>query len=300
MENDKDLQWKRLIHDFKEYLTFISPKDYDQKSVVSYMSYLNSLNKANDGQTVSGLNEALKVGNPKEVLSYKVDGLMYDKAAKTISNWKSALNRLADYVFGFVDADINLKSIRDFDLLACKLVAQSAIFCSKEVFDAVVNGEIGAKENIDKGNDYGSWFNCRYKRVQRPNKRGDEENGVKLDDNTYANNAIKSAVLAGLKIYGIDPGKIKFYGYEACHIWPRTCYNEKYHTSVANLVLLPREIAGLTDHCKAVEDLLKYEAFNRFRFKPDPEDINPGEDISESAPPYYKDLVWRPTLEIDK
>lgn len=120
---------------------------------------------------------------------------------------------------------------------------------------------------------------------------------VKLDDNTYANKAIKSVVLAGLKHYGLDVSGIKFDRYEACHIWPGSCYNEKYHTSVANLVLLPREIAGLTDHCKAVEDLLKYEAFKRFKFKPDSEDIKPGEYIPDTKPRYYKEVIWRPPIE---
>lgn len=57
-------------------------------------------------------------------------------------------------------------------------------------------------------------------------------------------------------------------GYVVSYILPETCYDARYHTSVANVVLLPREIAGLTDHCQTVEDLLKYEAWKRFGFKP--------------------------------
>ena len=157
-------------------------------------------------------------------------------------------------------------------------------------------GKCGSRNNAP--NNYGSWYNCKYRRAVDPKERRQViENDIKLDDNTFANRAIKLAVLEGLKHYGIDTSGIKFDRYEACHIWPKSCYNEKYHTSVANLVLLPREIAGLTDHCKAVEDLLKYEAFKRFGFKPDPEDINPGEYAAESEPLYYDKVVWRPELK---
>ena len=85
-----------------------------------------------------------------------------------------------------------------------------------------------------------------------------------------------------LKIYE----KQLFKGFETCHIWPETCYDARYHTSVGNVVLLPREVAGLTDHCQAVEDLLKYEAWKRFRFKPD-------EEAVPSKPKNYNKIIWR-------
>ena len=40
-----------------------------------------------------------------------------------------------------------------------------------------------------------------------------------------------------------------------------------------------------------VEDLLKYEAFKRFKFKPDPEDIKQGEYMAESEPPFYDKVI---------
>ena len=299
MEKRSDLQWNRLMHDFEEYLKFTSDeksasnKHYKENSRGSYISYLNSLDKANGGQTVLWLNEALKEDDPHKVLSDKLKNLKCDKSSKTISNWKSALIMLGDFMFGFTRADSNLKSISKFDETACKLVAQSAIFCPVYIYELVKKGECGSRNNAR--NDYGSWYNCKYKRAGTGEKKGQvKDNGVKIDDNTYANRAIKLAVLEGLKHYGLDTSDLKFDRYEACHIWPGSCQNEKYHTSVANLVLLPREIAGLTDHCKAVEDLLKYEAFRRFGFKPDPEDINPGEYAAESEPLYYDKVVWRP------
>ena len=46
-----------------------------------------------------------------------------------------------------------------------------------------------------------------------------------------------------------------------------------------------------------MEDLLKYEAFKRFKFKPDQEDISLGEYAAESEPLYYNKVVWRPELK---
>lgn len=114
MENRIDLEWNTLMHDFKEYLIFLgdkkstSNKSYKPESMASYMSYINSLNKANGGQTVKWLSEALNAEDPPKVLLEKLQNLKCDNAAKTISNWKSALSMLGDFVFGFIKADSNL------------------------------------------------------------------------------------------------------------------------------------------------------------------------------------------------
>ena len=143
------------------------------------------------------------------------------------------------------------------------------------------------RENIGIGNIYGSWYNCKYQRAKHFQKRGEKCGDITFDDNTYANNAIKLAILKGLEKYGIHGSSRQiFKGFETCHIWPDTCYDARYHTSVANVVLLPREIAGLTDHCQAVEDLLKYEAWKRFGFKPDEADV-------PAKPKNYSKIIWR-------
>lgn len=82
---------------------------------------------------------------------------------------------------------------------------------------------------------------------------------IRLDDNTYANKALKD------KVSHLG----KFDGFAVCHIWPQTCYNERYHTMPANLVLLPRELAGLTDHNRAVEQCLQYRAWELYSWYPD-------------------------------
>ena len=249
------------------------------------------MEKANEGQTCEWLKKAIATEEPINSLSNSFEEYFSahpEKNAQT--QWKTGLMRLGDFVCGITNSSINLKSIniKNFDLFACKLVAQSAVFCSREIFDKVKNGDEGSGDNQKQGgNEFGAWYHYTVKRIKESKKGGFDAEGVRLDDNTYANTAIKTAVLKGLKHYGIyTASKRLFRGYEACHIWPETCYDARYHTSVGNIVLLPREVSGLTDHCQAVKELLKYEAWERFRFKP------VGEDIP-AKPKYYNDIVWR-------
>jgi hypothetical protein len=62
-------------------------------------------------------------------------------------------------------------------------------------------------------------------------------------------------------------------GFEACHIWPRTCYDERFHTAIANLVLLPRALAGLSDHDPEIQASLQYRAHEPYSWYPDGADI---------------------------
>ena len=280
---------EKILNDFEGYLA--SSATISSKSQKSYLSYVRSLDKANEGQTSEWLKKAVASKTPIESLSQSFEEYFSahpEKNAQT--QWKTGLMRLGDFVCGITNSSINLKSIniKKFDLFACQLVAQSAVFCSKEIFDKVKNGKEGSTENQKQGgNEFGAWYHYTVKRTKESKKGGFDAEGVRLDDNTYANKAIKTAVFKGLKHYGIyTTSKRLFRGYEACHIWPETCYDARYHTSVGNIVLLPREVAGLTDHCQAVKELLKYEAWERFRFKP------AGEEIP-AKPKYYNDIVWK-------
>ena len=277
-------EWDAILADFEAYVCrCVTDNPGSQKS---YVSYVKSLDKANNGLTCQWLKDAIEKDEPVEYLSDTFDEYFKNNPDKKPQfQWKTGLKRFGDFVCGFTHSTTNLRSIKNFDSIACELVAQSAIFCSKEVFEMVKNGELGSRENI--GNIYGSWYNCKYQRAKHFQKRGEKCGDITFDDNTYANNAIKLAVLKGLEKYGIHGNSRQiFKGFETCHIWPDTCYDARYHTSVANVVLLPREIAGLTDHCQAVEDLLKYEAWKRFRFKPDEEDV-------PQRPKNYSKIVWR-------
>ena len=52
------------------------------------------------------------------------------------------------------------------------------------------------------------------------------------------------------------------------------------------MILLPRALAKLTDHNDAVKELLKYEVFIRFGFKPDEEGV-------PAEPKDYNKYIWR-------
>ena len=285
MKNNLDA----ILTDFEGYLARCAP--ISSSSQKSYLSYVRSLDKANEGQTCEWLKKAVASEQPINSLSQSFELYFNAHPEKTYqSQWKSGLMRLGDFICGITDSPTNLSSIniKNFDFVACQMVAQTALFCPKAVFDKVKAGKEGSKENKRlEGNEFGAWFHYTVQRAKEGKKGDVNADGVRLDDNTYANKAIKTAVIKGLEHYGIFAGaEQKFNRYEACHIWPETCYDPRYHTSVGNIVLMPREVAGLTDHCQAVKELLQYEAWKRFGFKPAEKDI-------PSKPKNYNDIVWR-------
>jgi len=130
------------------------------------------------------------------------------------------------------------------------------------------------------GDRHATWY-PGIRRKKPDEVRGSFVQGVQLDDNSYANLAIKLAVF----------GRRGAQGYNACHVWPKTCYDPRYHTSIANLILLPAEIAKFTDDNDEVASVLQYRAFELFGWKPD-----------ESAIPqrpnrYPQANIWRPIPE---
>ena len=109
------------------------------------------------------------------------------------------------------------------------------------------------------------------------------------DDNTIANQAIKKAIIESYRRKGIESvidDISLFKDYEACHVWDRPT-DRRYYASIANLILLPRALAQLTDHCDEVKELLRYEVFRRFGFKPDEEAQAP------KQPAKYARYKWR-------
>lgn len=100
----------------------------------------------------------------------------------------------------------------------------------------------------------------RRARTGQGERRGQVCDGVRFDDNTYANYAIKRAI-------GLRRGQAS--GFEACHIWPLTCYDERFHTAVANIVLVPRALASLSDHDDEIQKVLQYRAFELYAWWPD-------------------------------
>lgn len=97
----------------------------------------------------------------------------------------------------------------------------------------------------------------------RPKDIGKLLNGVRIDDNTYAARAIGEAVSA----------TAEFEDFEVWHIWPGTTYDERYHTLLQNLVMIPRALAALADQREDVTEMLKYRAWELYGWRPEGKEI---------------------------
>ena len=95
-------------------------------------------------------------------------------------------------------------------------------------------------------------------RENKGEKRGVILDGIRMDDNTYANHAIKQALGVGRDAKG----------FEVCHVWPGSCYDADCHTAIPNLVLIPRPLAGLTDHSSEIQTSLQYRSFELYGWHP--------------------------------
>lgn len=130
------------------------------------------------------------------------------------------------------------------------LIAETALWAHPKVHEALVQRTGSA-----------AWFPAvRRGRFQNGEKRGQTHDGVRFDDNSAANLALKTAL-------GI-PAK-DLVNFETCHLWPTTCYDQRYHTAIANLALLPRGLAGFSDHDPDVQAVLQYRAFELYDWHPD-------------------------------
>lgn len=202
------------------------------------------------------------------------------------SDCRSALIAFTKFILGQYKSDLYLAIDQRSDEANCRLVARNALFCTIDVADKIKKGDLGSKLNkkhpggVGKGNMYYSWFCYGFQRMTIGQKRRthvtipsgmpDPEGilGYVLDDNSMANQAIKNAVIAGFPSW-MKSGFNSFENYMACHIWDKTCYDYRYHTSVFNIVLLPTSIGGLTDYCPAVKELLQVESAMRFGVYPE-------------------------------
>lgn len=147
-----------------------------------------------------------------------------------------------------VASELLLEAVKRHNIHLSLLVADTGLWVNPEFHKRLVRdtGSAAIFPSVQRARGQGE-------------KRGQIVNGVRFDDNSYANVAIKRA--AGL-------GK-SAEGFEVCHIWPRTCYDKRYHTAVANIVLLPRALAGLSDHAIEVQEALQYRAFDLYEWYPE-------------------------------
>lgn len=150
------------------------------------------------------------------------------------------------------------------------LVAGASIWASREVFDLLAAQDPDAL-----------WFpRTRRARSGRGEKRRDVVEGVTLDDNSFANRAIKEAIFERTA---------ECVGFACCHVWPDSCYDARAHTSIANLVLLPSPLASLTDHDAHVGACLRRRAFELFGWRP------LGADEPSRPDNYPDERLWLPT-----
>lgn len=240
------------------------------------------------------------------------------------SSYKSGFKQFATALFGFYQANTWLNNNKN-DFLFCQLIAENTLFASREVFDKVKNGDLGADKLRKDGfedilvrgaNEYGSWdYMAHARRVGKKKKNQlctdahndeitnrlknkknkynycDINDMIIADDNTCANIYIKTAILVSYKnkfdgnpLFTLGT-KDYFADYEACHVWDLPG-DRRYYASIGNLVLVPRALAQLTDHSDAVKQLLRYEVFIRFGFKPDEEKV-------PEKPTFYEKIHWR-------
>jgi hypothetical protein len=126
------------------------------------------------------------------------------------------------------------------------LVAETGLWAAPEVH-----------RHLLAENGSGAYYpHVRRARTSQGEKVKTIADGLRFDDNSYANTAIKQVI-------GVNT-----VGFETCHIWPLTCYDERYHTAIANLVLLPRALAGLSDHDPTILALLQYRSFELYNWHP--------------------------------
>jgi hypothetical protein len=130
------------------------------------------------------------------------------------------------------------------------LVAETGLWASPKVHQRLV---------LENGT--GAWDpTVRRGRLSQGEVRRQSRDGITFDDNSVANRAIKRAIGR--------PGK-SVRGFETCHIWPGTCYDARYHTAIANLVLLPRALAGLSDHDTEIRAILQYRSYELYGWHPE-------------------------------
>lgn len=267
-----------------------------------YVKYIRSIDRANGQQTDSWIDSVIKSNGSLSDALKQYDSFFANNpvgwSSKTLNNYRTGFKRFAEVTLGFFSANIWLTR-ENTSLSLCQLVADNAIFASATVVKEVMDGETGSRNNLKNGNPYASWDRCKHIRrvgVKKGTPIPDHTNlgqtygDMIADDNTTANHAIKKAVILSFDRVFTSKSISSSYAhhfsnYEACHIWD--CPGDRrYYASIANLVLLPRSIAGLSDHSNDVIALLRYEAFRRFKFKP-------AGEPDPQKPTFYSKITWR-------
>jgi hypothetical protein len=162
------------------------------------------------------------------------------------------------------------QALESLEIDLASLIASASIWANPEVFSI-----------LKSDNSFGTYYpNTRRYKKGKGEEKGEIINGIRLDDNTYANFAIKKSI-------GHDREAPNFM---TCHIWPDTCYDHRYHTCIANIVLIPKAISGLSDHDSLTIRCLKYRSFELYGW-------HPQEENKPTKPDNYPEF-WRDPLPI--
>ena len=167
----------------------------------------------------------------------------------------------------YIASEMLLGAVKRHQIHLSVLVAETGLWAHPDVHSSLLR-ETGCVARYP---------NIRRARTGRGETRGQILDGIRFDDNSYANVAIKRAL-------GLHRDEVE--GFEACHIWPRTCYDQRYHTAIANIVLLPRALAGLSDHDLEIQEALQYRAYELYNWDP--------EEASVPQRPSFYPASWRP------
>jgi hypothetical protein len=166
----------------------------------------------------------------------------------------------------YVASEMLLEAAKRHQINLCLLVAETGLWVHPDVHAQLLR----------EGGSAALFPHVRRARKGQGEVRGQILDGIRMDDNSYANVAVKRAL-------GLDRSDVE--GFEACHIWPRTCYDARYHTAIANLVLLPRALAGLSDHDSEIQAALQYRAYELYAWHP--------EDVAVPQKPSTYPSIWR-------
>lgn len=257
-------------------------------TIASYVTRLQSYDKNwNGGKTYSQLDTIIKSKSSDpmaDAMNYFSRAIPAKKPASTINSFRCAYKSFCETIIGRYDANVwlNAKFSHRLNMNAYEMIAETAIFASPEIVFDLIN---------KKGHPHACWFINPYYYIRDQKNVGKPTTDCKGrpcvgDRNQKANLAIKKAIYGSCKDVAIaNIGS--FCNYEACHIVPNSTNNRDYYTSIPNLCLIPRAIAGLSDHFQNIIDILNYHAITLYSLpykKP---------TLSPSLMKIYSGLKWR-------